>query len=63
MLVYANEISLERIILRAVHQSLANNKNEKMIHPLKIQRDIDNDTAGLTCDAQRLKASKKMAKG
>ena len=40
---------------------MANNKNEKIIHPEKIHREMARETAGLTCEAHRLKASKKMA--
>jgi hypothetical protein len=47
-LVYAKEISRDRMIFLAVHQSLANKRNEKIIQPEKIQREIDNETAGLT---------------
>jgi hypothetical protein len=54
-------MSRDRIILRAVHQSFANKRNEKIIHPEKIHREIDNETAGLTCVAHLLNASKKMA--
>jgi hypothetical protein len=59
--VYANEMSLDRIIFRAVHQSLANKRNENIIHPLKIHREILKSMAGLTCVAHLLNASKKMA--
>jgi len=47
-LVYAKEISLDRMIFRAVHQSLANKRNEKIIQPENIHREIESDTAGLT---------------
>lgn len=54
-------MSFERMILRAVHQSFANNRNENMIHPLKIHREILRSIAGLTWVAHLLNASKKMA--
>ena len=60
-LVYAKEISRDRIIFFAVHQSLANKRNEKIIQPEKIHREIDKETAGLTCAAHLLNANKKMA--
>jgi len=54
-------MSLDRMIFRAVHQSFANNKNEKIIHPEKIHREILKGTAGCTCVAHLLNANKKMA--
>ena len=49
------------MIFLAVHQSFANKRNEKIIQPEKIHRDIDSETAGLTWVAHLLKASKKIA--
>jgi hypothetical protein len=50
------------MILRAVHQSWASSRKEKIIHPEKIQREMLKSMAGLTCEAHLLKASKKMAR-
>jgi hypothetical protein len=54
-------MSLERMILRAVHNSLANKRNENMMHPLKIHREILNGTAGSTWFDHLLNASKNIA--
>ena len=61
-LVYAKEISLDRMIFLAVHQSLASNKNENIIHPEKIHLEILIGIAGCTCVAHLLNANKKIAK-
>jgi len=54
-------MSLDLMIFLAVHQSFANNKNEKIIHPEKIHREIESLMAGCTLLAHLLNASKKMA--